>query len=120
MTGNRGFVQSIIRRGWDVYQVTLGIFPEAGTEAGSERPGEAPDRDPKDKLFVYRADIAIEDNRTILFPDRELGKCFDAFYGVAEAAGEGLETQKYVGKIAAEMCRELSDRLLDSRIAAAV
>ena len=118
MTGYHGFIQSIIRRGRDAYQVTLGIYPES--ESGLKTESEA--QQSLGNLFLYRADIAIEDNRTILFPDRELSKCIDAYYGSddADLAAEGLEKQKTVGGIAAAICRELSDQLLDRRMARAI
>ncbi len=118
MTGNHGFVQSIIRRGWDAYQVTLGIYPDDE----STKREESEELKTSGKFLLYRADIAIEDNRTILFPDRELSKCIDAYYGSEEAdlAAEGLEKRKTVGRIAAAICRELSDQLLDRRMARAI
>lgn len=115
MTGYHGFIQSVIRRGIDAYQVTLGIYPDAtqGQETATMQKGG-------DNLLVYRADIAIEDDRTILFPDRELGKCMDAFYNPLSAGvmPEALETQRTVGGIAARICSQLS-RLLLERSAAA-
>ena len=118
MTGYYGFIQSIIRRGWNAYQVTLGIYPEIESEPGSEDEK----RQQRGNLLLYRADITIEDNRTILFPDRELSKCIDAYYSSEDAdlAAEGLEKQKTVGRIAAAICRDLSDQLLDRRMARAI
>ncbi len=117
MTGYHGFIQSIIRRGRDAYQVTLGIYPENEGDLRIENEAQL-----RGNLFLYRADIAIEDNRTILFPDRELSKCIDAYYGSEDAdlAAEGLEKQKTVGRIAAAICREVSHQLLDRRVARAI
>lgn len=110
MTGYHGFVQSIIRRGIDAYQVTLGIYPEAAQ--GQEPAGE---KYCGDNLLVYRADIAIDDDRTILFPDRELSKCIDAFYNPSSTIveREALEAQRTVGSVAARICSELSSFLLE-------
>lgn len=111
MTGYHGFIQSVIRRGIDAYQVTLGIYPDAGQgqETTSREKGG-------DNLLVYRADIAIEDDRTILFPDRELGKCIDAFYNPTLTGSEALETERTVGGIAARICSQLSRFLLEGSV----
>lgn len=110
MTGYRGFVQSIIRRGWDAYQVTLGIYAWSGEDV-PDVPGEYL---PADRLLVYRADIAVDDDRTILFPDRELRKCIDAYYDSTFTAPSNAigRTERKVGEIAAGICSELSDQLL--------
>ncbi len=117
MSEYRGFVQSVIRRGWDSYQVTLGIYMENGAGKTEEAAGYAAG----DKLLVFRADIAIDDNRTILFPDRDLAKCIDAFFGAVDSPdpAEGLR-RKTVGKIAAEICGKLSDQILYRKMAKAV
>ena len=111
MAGYHGFVQSVIRQGIDAYQLTLGIYrgndgDRTDDTAGTEAVGQ---------FLVYRADIAIEDDRTILFPDRELSKCMDAFHNSSDpgSAGEGLEMQRTVGGIAARICREVSDFLIE-------
>jgi hypothetical protein len=111
MTGYCGMVQSIMRRGRNAYQVTLGVY----TGKNDEKPRfDGPDGN-RGQLLVYRADITIEDDRTILFPDRELDKCMDAFYDSGEIASpaEGLEKEWMVGRIADRICRELRSLLLE-------
>ena len=111
MTGYHGNVQSIIRRGWNAYQVTLGIYPRKIDENSRVEPSNLD----YGQLLVYRADITIEDGGTILFPDRELDKCMDAFYSSSESGSpaEGLESEWMVGKIADRLCRELRSLLLE-------
>ena len=111
MAGYSGIVRDIIRRGTDAYQVTLGIYRAGDGE--NTRP-EAVCRD-AGQLLLYRADIVIDDNRTILFPDRELDKCMDTFYcsGEAGSPAEGLEKEWMVGRIADRICRELRELLLE-------
>ena len=110
MAGYHGFVQSIIRRGSDAYQVTLGIYPEH-TENSADSPQTGR---PADQLLVYRADIAVDDDRTIVFPDRELSRCIDAYRDSAEAnlAGDIAQREKTVGEIAAGICSEVGELLL--------
>jgi hypothetical protein len=111
MTGYSGIIRDVIRRGSDAYQVTLGIYPGGD---GENRRSEAVCGD-AGQLLLYRADIVIDDNRTILFPDRELDKCMDTFYcsGEAGAPAEGLEKEWMVGRIADRICRELRKLLLE-------
>ncbi|HQT91907.1 MAG TPA: hypothetical protein PL001_07755 [Candidatus Kryptobacter bacterium] len=111
MTGYSGIVHDIIRRGTDAYQVTLGIYPG---EDGEKTRSEAiyPDAG---QLLLYRADIVIDDNRTILFPDRELDKCMDTFFrsGNEGSTAEGLEKEWMVSRIVDRICRELRELLLE-------
>lgn len=111
MTGYHGIVQSIIRRGWNAYQVTLGIYPRKPDDNSRVEPSSLD----SGQLLVYRADITIEDDRTILFPDRELDRCMDTFYSSSEtdSPAEGLESEWMVGKIADRICRELRSLLLE-------
>lgn len=111
MTGYHGFVQSIIKRGIDAYQITLGIC-----HAESHERCDIPTDETGDQVLVYRADIAIEGDRTILFPDRELSKCMDAFYNPLPICvdSEVLEARKMVGRVAARICGEVGSLLLES------
>ncbi len=113
MAGYYGIVQSVIRRGRDAYQVTLGVYPAQNDQKSrlllsGEEQGQ---------FLVYRADIAIEGDRTILFPDRELNRCMDAFYESVEVGSpaEGLEREWMVGRIADRIYRELRSILLEYR-----
>jgi len=107
MTGHRGVVQSVLKRGADAYQVTLSFYPRTG-ESGAEPALSA------GQLLVYRADIAIEDDRTILFPDRELAKCMDAYNAASETAPvAGSDEEWLVGRIALRICRGIGHLLVE-------
>lgn len=106
-----GIIHDVIKRGYNAYQVTFRIQKICGPEDVRGRDSHKG----SDDVLIYRADIAIEKDRSILFPDRELGKCLSMYHESANGAfpGIGWESQRNIGELADTMCRQIRDFLLD-------
>ncbi|MFZ1081740.1 MAG: hypothetical protein WAO19_07425 [Candidatus Kryptoniota bacterium] len=109
-----GIIQSIIKRGYNAYQVTFRIHKIHGEE--TIRRADTLE-DPNDVL-VYRADIAIENDRSFLFPDHELGKCLKMYQSYSEEIlpGIGWESQRNIGSLADSICRQMRELLLERQM----
>ena len=111
MEGYYGIVESVIRRGEDAYQLTFRIKQAENAGGSPLRQSHATHRE----VLIYRADITIEDNRFILFPDRELGRCMDAYSSGSKSASisNGLVKEQEIGKVADRICRRFSSFLVE-------
>jgi len=105
-----GIIQSVIKLGYDAYQVTFRIH-KIRKDVETSTPDSLENRY---EVLVYRAEIAIENDRSILFPDRELGRCLEAYHDSSEGilSGIGWESQRTVGRLADRICRQMSELLL--------
>ena len=110
-----GIIQSVVKRGYDAFQVTFRVHQihdrkEANT-MGNESRGE---------IHTYRVDVAVEDGRLILFPDRELAQCIKMYYSSSEERMSDTDWKRWreIGHIADRLCRHVSSLLFerDSRV----
>jgi len=101
-----GVIQSVIRLGHRAYQVTVRIY-NADEESRCAAEQE------EDKLpVVYRANIVLDDNEPVLFPDRELSRCLDAPHSYDKYEPRILRRQRMTGEIAEKICTRLAALLI--------
>ncbi len=109
MTGYSGIVKSVVKLGYDALQVTFSVH-EIGDSEKTVRTDENGIED-----LVYRVDIAMEDERSILFPDRELSECLKLYNNSSEERVLDTDWKKQwmIGRIADRICRQMSELFFD-------
>lgn len=110
MAGYYGIIQSVVKRGYDAFQVTFRVHQIRDTH---EVNPSVPDKSLTAPL-VYRVDVAVENDRLILFPDRELAQCLRMYRNSSERASDSELTKWHdVGRIADSLCRHVSSLLFE-------
>lgn len=110
MAGYYGIIQSVVKRGYNAFQVTFRVHP---VRDAKEINSIVPDKSHNETL-VYRVDVAVDDNRLILFPDRELARCLRMYRNSSERASDSELTKWHdVGRIADSLCRHVSSLLFE-------
>ena len=110
MAGYYGIIQSVVKRGYDAFQVTFRVNP---VRDARETNSTVPDKSHNETL-VYRVDVAVENDRLILFPDRELAQCLMLYRNSSEKSLDvDLGKWRDVGQIADRLCQHVSSLLFE-------
>ncbi len=110
MAGYYGIIQSVVKRGYDAFQLTFRVNQvqdthEVNSTVQDKFHGET---------YVYRVDVAVEKDRLILFPDRELAQCLTLYRNSSDRSSD-TDWKKWhdVGQAADRLCRHVSSLLFE-------
>ena len=105
MAGYYGIIQSVVKRGYDTFQVTFRVhqFHEA------DKPNPMISVTSDDEPLVFRVDVSRENDQLILFPDRELAQCLSTRGNPhdEEQSDADSEKRRDVSRIADRLCRHV-------------
>jgi hypothetical protein len=118
MAGYYGVIQSVVKRGYNAFQMTFRVHQTAGGASAGTVVADTNG----DETLTYRVDVAVDGDKLILFPDRELVQSLNKHEDLSEQKShdKNCEGNQDLSAIVVQLCQHVErlffNNVIQSRI----